>query len=291
MTPCPHASRTGTLGASLSPGAGSLIAFRFVIGVGIASVVVPLYLTELAPQHARGGLTSLMQLLVTVGIFVAYVTDYLLAGAGAWRWMIGLGVVPAAILALGIITQPESPRWLVGRGRVEEARTVLTRLRGDAGAAGEELAEIERAERTEREQSEPLTLRGLASPRLRPVFAVAVSWGPVRWVMLPELFPMRIRAAAVGLCVLFNWLFNRVVALVFPSLLHAWGAGAKFLLFAGTTLPGFLFVQRLLPETKGRSLEEIEADLLQGRADRRGGAQTAPVSSEAGAAHRSGAMT
>ncbi|MGW7020526.1 sugar porter family MFS transporter [Streptomyces decoyicus] len=379
----------GTLGASFAFGPASLIAFRCVIGigVGIASVVVPLYLTELAPKQLRGGLTSLMQLLVTVGIFVAYVTDYLLADAEAWRWMIGLGVVPAAILALGILTQPESPRWLVGKGRTDEARTVLTRLRGDAGAAGEELAEIERAERTERERSEPLTVRRLLSPRLRPVFVVgmllvlfqnfvgintiiyyaptlltdigfgsngailanvgigllnmlmtlpamrlidrkgrkplllfgalgmcaamvllavtnlsglgygallsvltlggialyiasfAISWGPVQWVMLPELFPMRIRAAAVSLCVLFNWLFNMIVALVFPSLLHAWGAGINFLFFAGTTLLAFLFVRRLLPETKGRSLEEIEQDLLRGRPARPEAEGSVPVSS------------
>ena len=128
----------GTLGASFAFGPASLIAFRFVIGigVGIASVVVPLYLTELAPKQLRGGLTSLMQLLVTVGIFVAYVTDYLLAGAEAWRWMIGLGVVPAAILALGIITQPESPRWLVGKGRNDEARTVLTGCAATPGRRG-----------------------------------------------------------------------------------------------------------------------------------------------------------
>ncbi|WP_411121018.1 sugar porter family MFS transporter [Streptomyces sp. x-19] len=385
----------GTLGAACATGAAMLIAFRFVIGVGvgIASVVVPLYLTELAPKHLRGGLTSLMQLLVTVGIFVAYVTDYLLAGSGAWRWMIGLGVVPAAVLALGIVTQPESPRWLVSKGRGGQAREVLTRLRGDAAAAGEELAEIERTERAERGASEPLSLRRLLSPQLRGVFAVgmllvffqnfvgintiiyyaptlltdigfgsggailanvgigllnmlmtlpamrlidrlgrkpllrtgalgmcaamvvlavtnlsglgygpllsaltlfgialyiasfAVSWGPVQWVMLPELFPMRIRAAAVSLCVLFNWLFNMVVALVFPSLLHAWGAGINFCFFAGTTLLAFLFVQRLLPETKGRSLEEIEAELLRGGVDRRPGGRSAPVSSGADTAH------
>ncbi|MCQ4083636.1 sugar porter family MFS transporter [Streptomyces sp. RB6PN25] len=362
----------GTLGASMASDAWMLIVFRFTIGigVGIASVVVPLYLTELAPKQARGGLASLMQLLVTVGIFLAYVVDYLFSHAGAWRWMIGIGAVPATILAIGIITQPESPRWLVGKGRNRAAGEVLAQLRGDAAAAGAELAEIEETVRAERKQAEPLSLRALLSPRLKPVFVVgmllvffqnfvgintiiyyaptlltnigfgssgailatggvgllnmlmtlpamrlidrkgrkplllfgalgmcaamtllaavnlsglgygvllsastlfgiglyiasfAVSWGPVQWVMLPELFPMRIRAAAVSLCVIFNWLFNMIVALVFPSLLNAWGAGVNFLFFAVMTFLAYLFTRNLLPETKGRSLEEIEQDLL-----------------------------
>lgn len=362
----------GTVGSALATDAWTLIGFRAVlgIGVGIASVVVPLYLTELAPKHIRGGLTSLMQLLVTVGIFLAYVTDYLLHDSGAWRWMIGIGVVPAVVLALGILVQPESPRWLAGRGRSDEARRVLNQLRGDASAAGEELAEIEETLRAERAESESLSLSHLLSPKLRRVFLMgmllvffqnfvgintiiyyaptlltdvgfgdggailatmgvgalnmlmtlpamklidrsgrkplllwgalgmcaamvllavtnlvglafgpllttltllgislyiasfAISWGPVQWVMLPELFPMRIRAAAVSLCVIFNWLFNMVVALVFPSLLEAAGPGLNFLLFAVMTLLAFLFVRQMLPETKGRSLEEIEQDLL-----------------------------
>jgi MFS family permease len=96
------------------------------------------------------------------------------------------------------------------------------------------------------------------------IASFALSWGPVQWVMLPELFPMRIRAAAVSLCVIFNWLFNMIVALVFPSLLDAWGAGINFLFFAAMTFLAFVFVRKLLPETKGRSLEEIEKDLLGG---------------------------
>lgn len=368
----------GTLGSALADGPWSLIAFRVVlgVGVGIASVVVPLYLTELAPKHVRGGLTSLMQLLVTVGIFVAYVTDYLLHDTGAWRWMIGLGMVPAAVLALGILIQPESPRWLVGKGRSNEARRVLTRLRGDEQAAAAEVEEIAEAVRGEEAQSESLTLAHLLSPRLRRVFlsgmllvffqnfvgintiiyyaptlltdigfgdggailatmgvgalnmlmtlpamklidrsgrkplllwgasgmcaamvllagtnllglgygtllstltllgiglyiaSFAMSWGPVQWVMLPELFPLRIRAAAVSLCLTFNWLFNMAVALVFPSLLRTFGPGVNFLVFAVTTALAFVFVRRLLPETKGRSLEEIEHELLKGDAAR-----------------------
>lgn len=136
----------GTIGAALSRTALLLIGFRFVmgIGVGISSVVVPMYLSELAPKKVRGKLTSLMQLLVITGIFIAYLVDYALSGAGAWRWMIGIGVIPAVLLMVGIYTQPKSPRWLVTRrDDAEAARGVLLKLCGNPQAAGEELDEIQ----------------------------------------------------------------------------------------------------------------------------------------------------
>jgi MFS family permease len=149
----------GTLGAALAGGAPLLVAFRFVmgIGVGIASVVVPMYLSELAPKEIRGKLTSLMQLLVTIGILVAYLADYALSGAGAWRWMIGLGVVPAVLLMAGIYTQPESPRWLAVTKHDEAgAKQVLTGLRGSEAVAEAELADIRAGARAAAESEEPL---------------------------------------------------------------------------------------------------------------------------------------
>ena len=96
------------------------------------------------------------------------------------------------------------------------------------------------------------------------IASFAVSWGPVQWVMLPAIFWLHIRAGAVGVCVIFIWLFNLIVALAFPSLLSALGAGPNFLFFAVMTALAFLVVQKLVPETKGRSLEAIERDLLHG---------------------------
>ncbi|ALE73391.1 major facilitator transporter [Pseudonocardia sp. EC080610-09] len=364
----------GTLGTALGVTVAMLVGFRFVmgIGVGIVSVVVPMYLSELAPAHIRGRLTSLMQLLVTVGIFLAYVTAYAFAEARDWRWMIGLGVIPAVVLAIGIYTQPESPRWLVAHkadGGEADARRLLRRLRGTTEIADAELDEIKESVRVEREHTERVSIRSLFAPRLRRLMVIglllvffqnfvgintiiyyaptlltevgfgatgaiganvaigavnmlmtlpgmwlidragrrpllrwgalgmcvamivlavtnlsgleqgplllgltlagivvyiasfSISWGPVQWVLLPELFPLRVRAGAVAFCVTFNWLFNMTVALLFPSLLEAFGAGWNFLFFAVTTALGYVYATRLLPETKGRTLEQIERDL------------------------------
>jgi SP family galactose:H+ symporter-like MFS transporter len=117
-------------GALVSPAARSmqvLIVGRLVIGVGIglASSVVPLYIAEIAPANARGWLVSLYQLAVTVGILAAYIADYGFAASGNWRWMLGLAVVPGAMLGAGMLYLPETPRYLARHGHLDQARKVL----------------------------------------------------------------------------------------------------------------------------------------------------------------------
>ncbi|MGW1680299.1 sugar porter family MFS transporter [Saccharopolyspora sp. NPDC002376] len=143
----------GALGAGLATSVTALVLFRFVIGlgIGIASVVVPLYLAEMAPAGARGAVTSLNQYMIIVGTALAAATGYALAFAGSWRWMILIGVVPAVVLVLGLLAAPDTPRSLVRRGRPEQGRALLVGLRGDPVAADRELAEITALERQQRD--------------------------------------------------------------------------------------------------------------------------------------------
>jgi SP family sugar:H+ symporter-like MFS transporter len=93
------------------------------------------------------------------------------------------------------------------------------------------------------------------------IVSFAVSWGPIVWVMLAEIFPLKIRGAAMGVATLLLWGANFVVSLTFPILLSAVGIGYLFLGYAVIGVLAFLFVRFFVVETKGRSLEEIEADL------------------------------
>lgn len=122
------------LGSFLSAIATSFVALisgRIAIGVaiGVASYSAPLYISEMAPPNLRGGLVTLNQLAITVGILLAYVVDAVFAGSGNWRWMFAFGVVPAVALEVGIALLPESPRWLLLHQHKAEGLQVLTRIR------------------------------------------------------------------------------------------------------------------------------------------------------------------
>jgi SP family sugar:H+ symporter-like MFS transporter len=161
----------GALGAALAPSVAVLVLFRAVLGlaVGAAALTVPLYLSEIAPTEIRGAISSLNQLMITVGILTAYIVNAILASSGAWRWMLGLAVIPALVLLIGMYFMPETPRWLVSRDRDDEARDVLRRDRS------EEAVEKEIRDIREVEEQEEGGLRELLASWVRPALVVAIG--------------------------------------------------------------------------------------------------------------------
>jgi len=131
-----------SIGAGLAFSPWDLALWRVIggLGIGIASVVAPAYIAEIAPRQVRGGLASLQQLAITIGIFAALLSDALLANAAggadnvlwfgleAWRWMFLVGVIPSAVYGILSFTVPESPRFLLAKGRRDEARAIFARL-------------------------------------------------------------------------------------------------------------------------------------------------------------------
>ncbi|MDN3659207.1 sugar porter family MFS transporter [Ferruginibacter paludis] len=122
------------------------IASRFAagIGVGMASMLSPMYISEVAPAHLRGRMVALNQLTIVIGILITNLVNYSFASHGddAWRWMFGLGVIPSALFFLGSLGLPESPRWLIKVGKKEAALTILNRF-GGAAFANQSMIEIE----------------------------------------------------------------------------------------------------------------------------------------------------
>lgn len=123
-----------SLGSGLAPVWPALLAFRFLGGlaIGAASVVTPIYIAEVSPAAFRGRLVALNQLNIVLGIVLAFVSNYVIAGlvpgAVAWRWMLGIVAVPSLLFLVVTLLLPDSPRWLVVRGRDEVARGVMARL-------------------------------------------------------------------------------------------------------------------------------------------------------------------
>jgi len=372
----------GAILAAAAPTTAVLIIARFVIGlaVGSAALVVPLYLSEIAPTEIRGAVSSLNQLMIVLGILLAFIVNAIFASSGDWRVMLGLAAVPSIALLIGTFFVPETPRFLVRRGRHEEAHEVLEEVRSDEVGADEDPKSRVREIKEADEREEKVGLRALSAPWLRPALIVAIglaafqqfigintiiyyapttltnagfgssaaiyanlvigtlnvvatvvairlvdrlgrkplllgglvgmgasltilgvssavlsqptsasdpaaiitllclagfivsfaaTWGPVVWVMLPEVLPLSVRGAAMGVAVFTNWAANFAVSQTFPIMLNSWGPGPVFLGYAAITVISFVFVAKLVPETKGRSLEEIEQGLLRkaGRGD------------------------
>jgi sugar porter (SP) family MFS transporter len=355
----------GVLLAAFTPDFPVLILARFVIGlaVGTSSMVVPLYIGEMVPARARGALVSLNQLAITVGILAAYLVDYGLSGSGDWRLMFGLAAVPAAILFIGMLFQRESPHWLIGQGRDEQAQTALRRLRGPDDDIDAEIEEVRRLSRRQggyRELLAPeirpallvgvllavfqqitgvntviyyaptlLQSAGLGSSAAilaevcvgginvlltivavwlmdrvgrRPLLLVgttgmlmglitvacafiggshltgaaaivaivglmwfqgsfAIGLGPVFWLLIAEIYPLKVRGTAMSVATIANWGADFVVTISFLTLLNAITGLGTFLLFAFLTVVALVYFHMKVPETKGRSLQTIEAEL------------------------------
>ncbi|MEA3489372.1 MAG: sugar porter family MFS transporter [Candidatus Omnitrophota bacterium] len=134
----------GALLSALSVSTKMLIMVRIFLGVavGMASFTAPLYLSEMAPRRIRGALISMYQLMITIGILMAYMSDTFLSYGKHWRVMLGVLVIPSTFMFIGVLLLPKSPRWLVLAGKKERARKVLNKLRHIDEVEGE-LVEIE----------------------------------------------------------------------------------------------------------------------------------------------------
>ena len=166
-----------SLGCAFAWSWSSLVLFRFIGGLGIggSSVLGPMYIAEVAPAKLRGRLVGLFQFNVVFGILLAYFSNYLIVlrhfGASEWRWEFGVAAIPAVLFFVMLFTIPRSPRWLVTKGRVDEARTVL-KLTGDENYERDLQAIVESIDVEQKHAAEKLFSRKY----LFPIF-LAVSIG------------------------------------------------------------------------------------------------------------------
>jgi MFS transporter, SP family, sugar:H+ symporter len=363
--------------------AGVFIAARIAggIAIGAASVLAPMYIAEVAPPHIRGRLASLQQLAIVSGLFSAFLSNDILArlaggasaifwgGAPTWRWMFWMEALPAAAFLIGILLIPESPRYLIFRGKHERAREIFARIGADAEKLVREVEESLKGEHRPRlsdliipgtrriapvlwvgmglaafqqfvginiifyygeilwkaagatEQwalrinvltglvnilatipaillvdrigRKPLLLVGSvgmaltlgamavvfntasAGPDGKPllshmaavagltaanlyIVAFAMSWGPVMWVLLGEMFPNQLRGAALAVSGATNWMSNFAVTVTFLPLLSAVGLAGAYALYAVAAAISFPFVWAAVRETKGKTLEQMK---------------------------------
>jgi MFS transporter, SP family, arabinose:H+ symporter len=370
--------------SAVAQGMVTLVAGRFMSGLGIGAVLVagPMYIAEIAPPALRGRMVTYQQLFIVIGIALAFVSNYLVVHLESfdfawittlrvaewnWRWMVGIGAVPAVAYLFALLWIPESPRWLAMHDRLDAARRVLVRAHG-AALAEAELDEL-RVSLARDTQPHRARLRDLWAPELRAVLVIgiliaifqqitgissvlayatviferagaagdasfmqtvyvglvnlaftvlamllidrvgrrplvlfglagmgvslalaawgfdgdearpalvlagllgfvasfATSVGPVMWVLLSEIFPNRVRALAISCVGLVNSSVCFLTQLLFPWQMDRFGGAATFAMYGVFALVGLLLLAKVLPETRGRSLEELEQTLVRHR--------------------------
>lgn len=292
-----------TIGCAAAPSTPVLVAARAVLGlaVGASSVVVPVFLAELAPVHLRGRLVAQNELMLVGGQALAFVFNAGLATAfghvaHVWRYMLVLATVPALALWIGMTVVPESPRWLAGQGRAEEARRALHRIREDAYSPREAEQVLELAARDgDRDRDRPCAglLDLVRIPWIRRVFVLGLSMAVInqisginavqhygvsvlqdsgfggngafyanivprpRGVAAVALSMVLLRRVGMGVCAWLLWMMTFVVGLTLPPLTNALGVGWTVLVFVALQLVALVWVHRVVPETRDRSLEEL----------------------------------
>lgn len=370
-------------GSGIAQSSGPFIIYRIIGGlaVGAASVMAPAYISEVAPAHIRGRLTSIQQVAIIVGLFLAFVSNYFLAQASGsalepfwggfetWRWMFWMELIPAFIFLIMLFFIPKSPRYLVVKDDETGAIKTLTRIVG-TDRAKEKVAEISASLLTEHKprlsdvlergkifrgivwigiglavfqqlvginvvfyygavlwqsvgftESDALLINvlsgGLSIAAVmitlsmidkigrKPflilgsvgmfitlalvayafstgeivdggltlsdnmgllalisanayVFFFNMSWGPVMWVMLGEMFPNQIRGSGLAVAGFAQWIANFGITMTFPIFLTSIGLAAAYSIYAAFALLSVAFVFYFVPETKGRELEEME---------------------------------
>ena len=360
---------SGSILCAAAPDIYILILSRMLVGlaVGIVNFIVPLYLSEVSPKQLRGTIVSLYQWAITAGILFSYLINAVFAHAVYnWRWMLFAGVVPGLILLIGMLFLNDTPRWLVSKGRYDEAKKVFNKIEPDMDAEKEieaiklTLKPQQAAEEkfkfkkwmimpfiagigimfaqictgintiiyyaptifktagfdsnlnaiyattgigvvnflmtivaiffTDRVGRKPLLYIGLAGVMLSLaalgcafrfeellgdnlkwiaigslvtyIICFAFSLGPIGWIIVSEVFPLKIRGVAMSICTLSNFAFNFFVVASFPVMLHRLGGGITFWLFSLVSLLCIIFVYYFIPETKGISLEKIESNWI-----------------------------
>lgn len=365
------------LGSGLSMAAVgfvSMVIARIILGfaIGSASALTPAYLAELADAPHRGSLGTMFQLMITAGILLAYVSNlgflhHNLLGIRDWRWMLGSALIPAVILFIGSLILPESPRYLVESGKINEARDVLHELRKNTHEdPDKELSDIQKIADQPKGGLKELTtfarpavivaillmllqqlvginsviyflpqvfikgfgfaesnaiwisvgigvvnfvctilaylvmdkfnrrtillfgsivmaisigilsvlnftlsVQNAAIPTMILIaiyiFGFAVSWGPICWLMLGEIFPLNVRGVGNSIGSAANWIGNFIVSqffLVLLSMFHN-NVGGPFAIFTFFAILSIFFVIYMVPETRGKTLENIEMEMRQ----------------------------